>query len=234
MGDGTGVRRRGPAGGGVDLVVPVKPLRRAKSRLVGAADGGAGDPVAHAALVTGLALDTVAAARSASRVRRVLVVTSDPELAATLRAEGVDVIPDTPAAGLNAALRHGAEVLGQRGDGRAGTVGALQADLPALRPAELDAAVDAAAGRRAFCPDRHGTGTTLLLAARGEPLRPSFGPGSAAAHAASGAVMLDGAWPSLRCDVDTAEDLAVAAELGLGPRSTALLGAACGASRPAP
>lgn len=213
----------------VDLVVPVKPLDRAKSRLVGAADDGAGDPAAHAALVVGLALDTVAAARAAARVRRVLVVTSDPELTATLRAEGVDVSPDAPGAGLNAALRHGAELL--RNDPirpADGGVGALQADLPALRPAELDAAVDAAAGRRAFCPDRQGTGTTLLLAARGGPLDPSFGPGSAAAHAASGAIALDGPWPSLRCDVDTAEDLAVATALGLGPRSTALLGIPCG------
>jgi 2-phospho-L-lactate/phosphoenolpyruvate guanylyltransferase len=217
---------------GVDLVIPVKPLRLAKSRLVGAADGGAGDPAAHAALVVGLALDTVAAARAAPGVRRVLVVTSDPDLAATLRAAGVRVVPDTPQAGLNAALRHGAEVLG--GDGRGGTVGALQADLPALRPAELGAALDAAAGRRAICADRQGTGTTLLLAARGGPLDPSFGPGSAAAHAASGAVVLDGAWPSLRCDVDTAEDLAAAAALGLGPRSTALLGEVCGSSPRSP
>jgi 2-phospho-L-lactate guanylyltransferase len=206
---------------GVDLVVPVKPLDRAKSRLVGAADGGVGDPAAHAELVLALALDTVLAAGASSGVRHVLVVTSDRELTATLRAEGVEVTPDLPAAGLNAALRHGADLVG----GGAGVVGALQADLPALRPAELTEALAEAGGRRAFCPDRAGTGTTLLLAARGGRLDPHFGPGSATAHATSGALALRGAWPSLRCDVDTAGDLAAAAELGLGPRTTALVGA---------
>jgi 2-phospho-L-lactate guanylyltransferase len=208
---------------GVDLVIPVKPLDRAKSRLVGAADGGAGDRAAHAALVLALALDTVLAAVAADGVRRVLVVTSDAGLTAALRAEGIDVTPDLPASGLNAALRHGAGLRGAP----AGVVGALQADLPALRPAELSAALAEAGGRRAFCPDRAGTGTTLLLSARDGRLDPHFGPGSAAAHAASGAFALRGAWPSLRCDVDTAEDLAAAAELGLGPRTTALLGTPC-------
>nr|MBA3575888.1 2-phospho-L-lactate guanylyltransferase [Pseudonocardiales bacterium] len=44
----------------VDLLVPVKPLHRAKTRLRGAADGGAGDPRAHARLALALARDTLA------------------------------------------------------------------------------------------------------------------------------------------------------------------------------
>src|SRR5690349_16450440 len=78
----------------------------------------------------------------------------------------------------------------------------------------------------AVCADRAGTGTTLLLAAPGEPLDPRFGRGSAAAHAATGAVRVGAALRSLRCDVDTPHDLAVAAELGLGTfteRRTGLL-----------
>ena len=47
----------------MDLVVPVKPLYAAKSRLRGAADRGVGDPDAHAALALALAHDTVAAVR---------------------------------------------------------------------------------------------------------------------------------------------------------------------------
>ncbi|MER5388631.1 hypothetical protein ABTZ89_06060, partial [Saccharopolyspora sp. NPDC002686] len=47
----------------VHLIVPIKPLHRAKSRLLGAADAGARSPVAHAELVAAVALDTVAAAR---------------------------------------------------------------------------------------------------------------------------------------------------------------------------
>jgi 2-phospho-L-lactate guanylyltransferase len=102
-------------------------------------------------------------------------------------------------------------------------VGALQADLPALRSGELAAALAVADGRRAFVADRHGTGTTLLLSAPGEPLRPRFGPGSAHAHAGSGAVPLVPVGASLRCDVDTAADLDHARALGLGGHTTALL-----------
>jgi 2-phospho-L-lactate guanylyltransferase len=95
---------------------------------------------------------------------------------------------------------------------------ALTADLPAMRPEDLESALVAAArtGQRAFVPDLEGTGTVLLAAPAGQALTPQFGPGSAAAHLRSGAVRLDGAWPSLRRDVDTAADLDAAARLGLG------------------
>ncbi|HTI26311.1 MAG TPA: 2-phospho-L-lactate guanylyltransferase [Kutzneria sp.] len=200
----------------LDLVVPVKRLDRAKSRLVGAADGGVGDPRAHADLVVAVALDTILAASAADGVRDVVVVTSDPMLTAVLRAEGIRCVAEAEP-GLNEAYRHGASVLGGSGPGR--HVGALQADLPALRSAELAAAIAAADGKRAFVPDRQGTGTTLLIGAPDEPLDPRFGVGSAEAHRASGAIELIGDWPSLRCDVDTEADLAVAAQLGLGART---------------
>jgi 2-phospho-L-lactate guanylyltransferase len=208
----------------VDLVVPVKTLDRAKSRLLGAADGGAGDPGAHAALALALALDTIAAAVRATRVRSVITVTSDPVVVAELDALGVETLADPVPSGLNEALRHGAALLRERDPGS--VVGALQADLPALRPAELDDAVARAGGRRAFCPDRQGTGTVLLLSARGGDLDPRFGVGSAAAHGAD-AHLLSGHWPSLRTDVDTAADLDAAAAVGLGPRTAALRAAAC-------
>ena len=177
----------------MDLVVPVKPLHAAKTRLRGVADHGVGDPDAHAALALALAHDTVAAVLAARTVRRLLVISSDPVVAAELAAVGVEVAPDV-AGGLNAALVHGAAILREADPGT--PVGALQADLPALRPSELDEALhDAAAlfasgARRAFCPDAQGTGTTLLLAAAGAPLDPRFGAGSAARHRASGAVPL--------------------------------------------
>jgi 2-phospho-L-lactate guanylyltransferase len=129
--------------------------------------------------------------------------------------------------GLNAAYRRGAAVL--READPAGRIGALQADLPALRPNELASAIKSADDRRAFCADRQTTGTTLLLSAPGAPLDPRFGAGSALAHALSGALPLTDSWPSLRCDVDTPEDLHAACDLGLGLHTSALLGAvACG------
>ena len=208
--------------GAVDLVVPVKRLDAAKTRLRGAADRGAGDPGAHTRLALALAHDTVAAARSASRVRSVLLVSSDPVVAAEFAAIGVEVVPDGPVPGLNPAYAHGAALLRAR-DPRS-AVGALQADLPALTPRELDAALAAAAGRpRAFVADADGTGTVLLVAAPGVALDPRFGAGSAARHAASGAVALAGDWPGLRRDVDTPADLREATALGLGTATAALL-----------
>lgn len=206
----------GPVGRGADLVVPIKMLDRAKSRLRGAvpADG-------HADLVLALLLDTVTAAASADGVRRVLVICEDERIPVALRGTGVECVDERGLPGLNAALSFGAELMREPG----GTVGALQADLPALRAAELAAAVAEAGGRRAFCADRPDTGTTLLLAAPGEPLDPRFGPGSAAAHAGTGAARVGVTQASLRCDVDTDGDLAVAAGLGLGPRTARLLAA---------
>jgi 2-phospho-L-lactate guanylyltransferase len=207
----------------VDLLIPVKPLATAKTRLRGVAGGGAGAHEAHARLVIALARDTSAAATGAALVRRVFAICSDGVVCSALATDGVQAIPDAPAAGLNAALRYGAAVL--REANPAATVGVLQADLPALRPDELDCAICTAlaTGRRAFCSDRTGTGTTLLLAPPEQPLEPRFGLGSAAAHRATGAVDLYGRWPGLRCDVDTAVDLAVACGLGLGRFTQAAL-----------
>ena len=179
--------------------MPVKPLYRAKSRLRGAADSGVGDPDAHAALALALMQDTVAAVLTAGTVRRLLVISSDPAVAAELAAVGVEVAPDVDK-GHNGA--------------QGGQVG--------LRAEELDDAVRAAAAifatgpGRSFCADADGSGTTFLLAATGVGLDPRFGAGSAARHRASGAVELAGSWPGLRHDVDTGDDLCAAAALGLG------------------
>jgi 2-phospho-L-lactate guanylyltransferase len=199
----------------VDLVVPMKRLDRAKSRLRGAVSGGSGR---HVELALALLLDTVTAARAADGVRSVLVVCEDERVPVALRGTGVDVIDERGLAGLNEALAFGARLLGEDGH-----VGALQADLPALRSAELAAAIAQARGARAFCPDKEGTGTTLLLAGTGSPLDPRFGPGSAAAHASTGAVRVGVDAQGLRCDVDTADDLRRACDLGVGPRTTTLV-----------
>ncbi|MFJ6164711.1 2-phospho-L-lactate guanylyltransferase [Micromonospora orduensis] len=203
------------------VVVPVKRLTAAKSRLRGALPG-----VPHEELALALAADTLHAVLACPAVAEARVVTDDARVAQVARAAGARVLPDEPDAGLNAAFRHGAVA------GPAGWVAGLTADLPALRPAELAAALRAAQadGVRRFVPDAPGDGTVLLAAPPGVALDPRFGVGSAAAHAASGALPLTGDWPSLRRDVDTAADLDAAARLGLGPRTAALLGSGCRAA----
>ncbi|BCL16176.1 2-phospho-L-lactate guanylyltransferase [Micromonospora sagamiensis] len=205
------------------VVVPVKRLDVAKSRLRGALPG-----VPHESLALALALDTVRAVLACDAVAALLVVTDDPRVAPAVRSAGARVLPDVPDAGLNAALRHGAETAG-------GPVAGLTADLPALLPADLGAALRAAAGTpgvRHFVADAPGDGTVLLAAPAGVPLDPRFGAGSAAAHAASGALPLAGGWPTLRRDVDTPADLAEAARLGLGPHTAALAAPRCPAAAP--
>jgi 2-phospho-L-lactate/phosphoenolpyruvate guanylyltransferase len=92
----------------------------------------------------------------------------------------------------------------------------LQGDLPALQTQELTQAIAAArAYRRSFVADRLATGTAALCAF-GADLDPEFGADSAERHRRSGAIELTGAWPGLRCDVDTPADLVAARRLGVG------------------
>jgi 2-phospho-L-lactate guanylyltransferase len=196
------------------LVVPLKPLAVAKSRLAAAA--GARRP----ALALAFALDTVAAALACSEVADVTVVTDDEVAGAELAALGAFVVADEPAAGLNAALRHGAARVRERR--AAAPVAALNGDLPALRPAELAAVLrEAVRGQeRAFLADAAGVGTTLLAASPGAALSPAFGGESRARHLAGGAreITLPDV-PSVRQDVDTPADLRAALRLGVGGRT---------------
>jgi 2-phospho-L-lactate/phosphoenolpyruvate guanylyltransferase len=198
------------------VLMPVKVLAQAKSRLAGLA--GPYRPE----LALDLACDTVTAVLETAQVARAVVITSDPVAAAALGGLGALVVPDEPRDGLNAALRYGAAFAAARWPG-CGTA-ALSADLPALRPAELaEALVAAATWPNAFVADAAGDGTTLYTAAPGAAFRPAFGLASRARHAAGGAVELELTdVPGLRRDVDTPADLRGAATLGLGPRTAPL------------
>jgi 2-phospho-L-lactate guanylyltransferase len=195
-------------------VIPVKSLSAAKSRLRGAVADSR-----HEELALAMVRDTVAAVRACAAVGDVLVVTDDPAAVAAVTALGARAVPDRPAAGLNAAIHFGADVVAGLGHHRA----VLTGDLPALRPAELGEALAAAGPGRSFVADAAGTGTVLLAAAAGTALDPRFGVGSAAAHTASLARPLLGAWPGLRQDVDTAGDLRTVLALGAGEHTCALL-----------
>ncbi|MFH8338168.1 2-phospho-L-lactate guanylyltransferase [Streptomyces sp. AM6-12] len=197
------------------LVIPLKPLSRAKSRL---ADTAA-DAV-RPGLVLAFAQDTVAAGLACAGVGDVVVVTDDPRAGRELSALGARIVPDTPAGGLNAALAHGVAAV-RRGHPRA-AVAALNADLPALRADELERVLSTAAQfPRSFLADAAGVGTTLLAARADRELDPLFGPESRARHRGSGAeeLLLRGV-DSVRQDVDTGADLRAALALGVGPYTT--------------
>jgi 2-phospho-L-lactate guanylyltransferase len=207
------------------VVMPVKVLGQAKSRLADLA--GPRRP----ALALALASDTVSAVLKCPEVARVLVVTSDTVATAALSELGACVEPDAPARGLNDALAHGAAVAARLWPGSG--IAALTADLPALRPGELGAALGAAAsaacspgtGAASFVADAAQVGTTMYAVAPWGDFSPRFGGSSRARHAASGAreLPLEGV-PGLRRDVDTPDDLRAAVALGAGARTMALAG----------
>jgi len=193
------------------LLVPVKRLDRAKTRLAMA------DEV-RADLALAMALDTVSAALGAAAVAEVVVITDDPRAAAALSSIGARVVQDRPDAGLNPALVHGASLALMT------RVAALSSDLPALRSADLDAVLsEAASHQAAVVSDASGTGTTLL-AAIADSFRPAFGVDSLATHVRSGAVDLSAfAAATVRHDVDTVDALRGAIELGVGSATATAL-----------
>jgi len=205
-------RSRSDADGDVGVIVAVKHLAAAKTRLAPMFSA----PV-RGDIVLGMLVDTLTAATRVSAVRSIAVVTPDDVAAAAAVDLGAAVIADPTPAGhpdpLNNAIANAERVVSES----VSNIVVLQGDLPALRTQELaDAIAAARRHHRSFVADRLGTGTAVLCAF-GFPLDPRFGLNSAQRHRHSGAVELTGGWPGLRCDIDTPEDLAVARGIGMGP-----------------
>lgn len=213
------------------VVVPVKDAGHGKSRLMASLVGTAGRPddtSRRVRLARAIAEDTLAAVAAAVGPGAVVLVTGDAGLAVSWRQAGA-VVVDDPGLGLNAAVAAGLDRIG-----RGQPVAVLLGDLPAVTGPDLTAALDAAADHtQSYLPDAEGDGTVLRATnGTGGPLVPRFGPGSAARHAADGAVALALELPRLRRDVDDAESLAAARGLGLGPATAAALAALWLADRP--
>ena len=222
-----GTSRPAGADGNADvgLVIAVKRLAVAKSRLAPAFPAGGREHVVLAMLV-----DTITAATAVTALRRVLVVTVDAAAAAAAGELGAEVLADPTPAGHRDPLNHAISAAARELTRSVGNVVALQGDLPALQPRELAESLTAArAHRRSFVADRHGTGTAALFAF-GAALQPRFGADSAARHRQSGAVELTGTWPGLRCDIDTPDDLVAAKRLGIGAATDCALGRAGGST----
>lgn len=197
------------------VVIPVKTTQAGKSRLE---LPGAERPQ----LALAIALDTIAAAASAEAVGEVVVVTSDADVQAGVdQIDGATWIPD-PGMGLNGAARAGLERASHEARG------ALLGDLPALTGSDLDRAMLAAtAEERGVVPDAEDSGSVLVTWRVPGVHEAQFGPDSARRHVEAGHTVLNIPTNApLRRDVDTADQLRAAAELGLGPRTKALLAAA--------
>ena len=195
------------------VVIPVKGAPAAKTRLAPAVADDA-----RAMLARAFALDTIAAALAAGSVGRVIVVGDDPALAggAEFLAEPIE-----GPRGLGRAIVHGIATAqaGFDAHSRRAGIAVLLGDRPALRPDELDAALEAAARHPlAFVRDADGLGTTLATAAPDATVfEPQFGPDSAARHAAAGFVELAASGlTGLTRDVDTVDGLETVLHHGVG------------------
>jgi 2-phospho-L-lactate/phosphoenolpyruvate guanylyltransferase len=202
-------------GGDIALIIAVKRLAAAKTRLAPVFSAPTRERVVLAML-----LDTITTAIKVPALRGITVVTPDNVAAEAARQLGADVLadptPDRHPDPLNNAITAAESVVTSAPDPPANIV-VLQGDLPALQQQELAEAIAAArAHPRSFFADLQGTGTVALFAF-GTSLQPAFGPDSAQRHRRSGAMELTGAWPGLRCDIDTPDDLQVARRLGVGP-----------------
>jgi 2-phospho-L-lactate guanylyltransferase len=207
-------------------LVPVKPPAVGKSRLRDLSDAD------RARLAAGFALDVVAACLATPSVTQVMAVTDDARFASELGRAGATVVPDGVAGDLNETLRQAALEAARRWPGLVPV--AVCADLPALRPADLDAALAAWPGppaRPGFVGDSDGLGTTLYVAAT-DDFAPAFGGASRHAHLAAGATEITGDLATLRRDVDDVAALGAARQLGLGPRTAEVVaGLGAGSSR---
>ena len=205
---------RGDAAGDVALIIAVKRLAAAKTRLAPVFSARTRETVVLAMLI-----DTLTAAAQVRSLRSITVVTPDEAAAAAAADLGADVLADPTPQGhpdpLNNAIAAAARAVAGTNTSGA-NIAVLQGDLPAMQTQELAEAITAARQhQRSFVADRLGTGTAALCAFA-TPLDPQFGSDSSARHRRSGAIELTGAWPGLRCDVDTPADLAAARRLGIG------------------
>ncbi|MGV1035788.1 MAG: 2-phospho-L-lactate guanylyltransferase [Candidatus Nanopelagicales bacterium] len=217
-------RNQTTTGGGWTVVVPVKELARAKTRL------GLSDDGQRARLAQAFASDVLHACLAAPGVTRVVVVSGDITVLATATAAGAQAIADREGdranhagSSLNAALSRAQDWVRKRD--AAARIAVIAGDLPCATPQAIGQLLATAVGYpRCFVADHSGTGTTILTANATQELQPMFGDSSATIHRESGARDLSVGTPKqLRLDVDTADDLERAAELGLGSNSRSVL-----------
>ncbi|HET8820286.1 MAG TPA: 2-phospho-L-lactate guanylyltransferase [Thermoleophilaceae bacterium] len=190
-------------------ILPVKSFGAAKQRLAQALAAGAREALAQA-----MVSDVLTSLRRTPGLNGIVVVTADRTAEAAALGGGVRVLRDTAQTGQSEAALIGIRHALDEGCER---VMLVPGDTPLVQPGELAGLVSGGRGV-VIVPDRHGTGTNVLVLSPPDAIEPSFGPGSferhvAAAEAAGVPHRVDEV-RTLALDVDTPADLAeLAAEL---------------------
>jgi 2-phospho-L-lactate guanylyltransferase len=186
-------------------IVPVKPLRRGKSRLAGALSEDE-----RTELNRTLLQHTVQTLSDIKELEEVLVISRDPEALTLARNLGARTVREDGQPELNMALKRAtvvAQVYATRG------VLVLPADLPLITRQDVLTLVERASEPPVvvIAPDRHEKGTNALLISPSGLIEYDFGEDSFQRHCQrvkeSGARLEVVNLPSLGLDLDVPEDL---------------------------
>lgn len=186
-------------------IVPVKPLRRSKSRLAGVLSDEE-----RARLSEQMLLHTITVLSEAPAIERILVVSRDPKALALAREHGARTVLERGTPELNQALVRATMVA--RGYGVSAVL-ILPADLPLIEVEDVERLVSLAGAPPVVvvAPDRHGEGTNALLSAPPGLIEYDFGPQSFTRHQErarlAGARVEICQIESFGLDVDVPEDL---------------------------
>ncbi len=186
-------------------IVPVKPLRRGKSRLSGVLSDDE-----RAALNKKLLIHTMKTITHLPELEQVLVVSRDPEALAIARFHGARTVLEDGTPHLNVAITRATAVAMMYS---AAGVLILPADLPQMTEEDVRVMVKAASTSPsvAIAPDHRRQGTNALLVRPPGLLKYSFGENSFSKHISQakekGAKVEVIELPSLARDVDYPEDL---------------------------
>lgn len=196
-------------------IVPVKPLRRGKSRLAGALTEDQREELNRVLLQR-----TLKTLLELKEVEQVLVVSRDSAALALARDLGARTVQEDGAPALNTALKRAtvvAQVYASRG------VLVIPADLPLLTAADVLALLQRATEPPVvvIAPDRHRNGTNALLLAPSNLIEYDFGGNSFQRHCdrarRAGARLEIVDLPSLGLDLDLPEDLELVRQLQTPP-----------------
>jgi 2-phospho-L-lactate guanylyltransferase len=187
-------------------IIPVKPLRRGKSRL---ADVISADE--RADLNHHLLEHTIQVLKTLDEIDNILVISRDKEALALARNLGTRTVQEYGSPGLNTALTRAVEVI--KNYGPCGVL-IVPADLPRLAAEDLRTIL---AFRNqqpvvVIAPDRRKEGTNVLLMCPPDVISLEYGEGSFDKHVKSardiGVHLEICELPSLELDLDVPEDLA--------------------------
>jgi len=192
-------------------IVPVKPLRRGKSRLAGTLSEDE-----RAELNQSLLQHTMQTLTDIKELEQVLVVSRDPHALTIARQHGARTVREDGQPQLNTALTRAtviAKVHATRG------VLILPADLPLITREDVLTLIEKAGEPPVvvIAPDRHGKGTNALLICPSGLIEYDFGENSFQRHCErakqAGARLEIVDLPSLGLDLDLPEDLDLIREL---------------------